>query len=138
MKPLLLAIPLLVLVVSGCCGMSGSSSCPLGTYGSACSSLCAKASGTPYDGGPACVSDCMDGARDAGLGDATTCCTESISRACQRTCAAQVAATVARYGGTMGEEQQEEIWECVGECTGPYEQMGVPLDSCNVLSFPGG
>ncbi|MDD5339809.1 MAG: hypothetical protein PHV13_01015 [Candidatus ainarchaeum sp.] len=136
MRPILFVLPLLV--IAGCCGMSStpSSFCPLGTYGSACTDFCDRSAGTQYDGGPNCFSECMALVRQAEMGDATTCCKESISEACQRTCTETMASIYSKYGaGAMGEEQREEIEQCVGECTAPYLQMGIPLNSCNVLDY---
>ena len=139
MKSILVLI--LAVVLSGCCGMSGftppSTSCQLGTYGSACTNFCEKAAGTQFDGGPSCVSDCTDLVRQQGLGDATTCCTETISQQCQITCGAKVSDLVRKYGVDVvtPEEQQDTMDGCIAECTGAFVQMDIPLDSCSVFDI---
>ena len=116
---------------------SSSSFCSLGTYGPACTNLCEKMAGTQFDGGPNCFSDCMDTVRQEGLGDATTCCKESINQQCQRSCANVVSALVSKYGADVvtPEEQQDTLSGCLNECTGLYQQVGISLDSCSVLDY---
>ncbi len=139
MRPVLFVLPLLL--IAGCCGMSSPSSsssfCSLGTYGPACTNFCEKSAGTAYDGGPDCVSECMDLVRQQGLGDATTCCKESISQQCQRSCTNEVSALVSKYGADVvtPAEQQDTLNGCLDECTAVYQQFGVSLDSCSVMDF---
>ncbi len=131
-------VPMLfaVLLFFGCCGQTatGSSSCPYGTYGAACTEICSKARGTEFDGGPNCFSDCMDMVKKAGAGDATTCCKENIRQGCQRLCREEMARIASQYGGGSGEEMAEEIELCIGECTGPFAMMGVNINT--ICSIP--
>jgi len=143
MKPLSFVIPLLVLAISGCCNVTSpsppasSSFCSLGTYGPACTAYCEKAAGTQFDSGPNCDVDCMDLVRQQGLGDATTCCKESINQQCQRSCTNVVNALVSKYSADVvtPEEQQDTLDGCLAECTGFYRQVGIPLDSCSVIDY---
>ena len=135
----MLAIALVL--VSGCCGSTGPSSsssssfCSMGTYGNACTNFCEKSAGTQFDEGSNCFSGCMDAVRQQGLGDATACCTESINQQCQKTCDSQLSNMVASYGSVMDNaEKQDFLYGCVAECTGPYEQLGISLDSCSVFN----
>jgi hypothetical protein len=79
----------------------------------------------------------MDLVRQQGLGDATTCCRESISQQCQRSCTNMVSALVSRYGADVvtPEEQQDTLNGCLGECTGGYLQLGMSLDGCSTLDY---
>ena len=119
MKFELLGIFALSLLLLGCC--SGTSSppsgsqpgfCPYGTYGSACTDICAK-----MRQGEGCFSTCMDWVRKEGLGDATTCCKKTFRGWCQELCA--------EYSGIPEQE-------CMGDCSEQYGAFGISLDSCYV------
>lgn len=141
MRLVLFVLPLLL--IAGCCNLtspsseSSSSFCSLGTYGPACTSYCEKAAGTQFDSGPNCDLDCMNLVRQQGLGDATTCCKESISQQCQRSCTNEVSALVSKYGADVvtPAEQQDTLNGCLAECTAAYQQLGVSMDSCSVMDF---
>ncbi len=139
MRLILFVLPLLL--IAGCCNLtspsSSSSFCSLGTYGPACTYVCEKSAGTPYDGGPNCDLDCMNLVRQQGLGDATTCCKESIEQQCQRSCADEVSALVSKYGADVvtPAEQQDTLNGCLELCEEPFLATGVPLSSCSVLDF---
>ena len=121
-------------LIAGCCGSTSSSSCSLGTYGEACTQFCDRSAGTQFDSGPNCFSECTNLVRQQGLGDATTCCTETINQGCQRTCSGRLSQVVSQYGSVMDHAEKDDFTqECIGECTGAYQQMGISLDSCNMI-----
>jgi hypothetical protein len=102
----------------GCCGAStpsSSSSCPYGTYGSACTDFCSKMGNDEN-----CFSDCMSLVRDEGLGDATTCCKSTIRQDCDAGCSQLESET---HGDTTKAE-------CMEECTATYSTYGIDLDTC--------
>ena len=128
----------LMVLFSGCCGSTGSdssysSSCT--TYGEACTDLCNAAKGTEFDGGSNCFSECTGYARSQGLGDATTCCRESIRQNCQRTCDEMYDELISKYGqdAAMGESKEEFISPCYGECVTPFINIGLSADSCAAI-----
>ena len=125
-----------LLFVSGCCGSTESkSSCQLGTYGEACTQFCDRSAGTQFDLGPNCFSQCMDDVKQQGLGDATTCCKKSMRNECQDWCSAKLSQTAATYGSTMDQAEKDDFVQgCMDECTGGYQQLGISLDSCSLLS----
>ena len=122
-------------LIAGCCGSTGpKSSCSLGTYGEACTQFCDRSAGTQFDSGPNCFSQCTDAVRQQGFGDATTCCTETINQGCQRTCSSKLSQMVSQYGGVMDQTEKDDFAQgCVAECTGAYGQLGISLDSCNLI-----
>jgi hypothetical protein len=105
-------------ILQGCClattPSAPSGSCPYGTYGSACTSLCSSV------GGDNCFTKCMDSVRSEGLGDATTCCKQSFRTQCDSTCAALETQT-------QGDTTKAE---CMSECLGNYQALNVPPDIC--------
>ena len=112
----ILAAPL---VLYGCCGSTTPSSssgfCPYGTYGSACTDICSQ-----LNQGEGCFSQCMDGVRAEGLGDATTCCKTTFGQYCDSTCTDLESST----------EGDTTKAECMEECTAVYGTVGVSSDSC--------
>lgn len=121
----------------GCCAMTpdSSSSCPYGTYGSACAEFCEKSKGTQFDGGPTCFSDCMSIVKKQGFGDSTTCCKENVRQGCRRSCSESLSQIYSQYEAKISdEEKKEELELCIKECTAPYEIIGVNIDSfCYLL-----
>jgi len=115
-----LAVIFASLIIYGCCSTTSlqSSSCPYGTYGSTCTQVCESA-----NLGEGCFTQCMDGVRAEGLGDATACCKETIRMSCQRICDEQAQ----RIPGF-----EAEMADCLEECNANYEAVGVPLDLCAV------
>ena len=103
-----------MLLFYGCCGItsSGGGSCPLGTYGSACSELCSD-----MGAGEGCVSQCLDEVRKEGMGDATTCCRQDFRGWCSDMCAEEASEYYPRD-------------ECISECVSQYSSYGFDPDSC--------
>ena len=118
MRLFLLSITALAIVLCGCCGSTTPSStgyCPLGTYGSACTEVCQK-----LGMGEGCFSQCMDSVRSEGLGDATTCCRQSMRSYCDAMCTD----LERRVGGDTPKS------ECMEYCESEYSATGLPFDSC--------
>jgi len=108
------------LAFAGCCGMasgpsSPSSSCPHGTYGETCTSVCSQ-SGM----GENCFPDCTESVRSAGLGDATTCCKITFRQYCDSMCADL-------ENSTQGDTPKAD---CMEECTLTASAAGLSLDMC--------
>ncbi|NYZ74047.1 hypothetical protein H0O00_02805 [Candidatus Micrarchaeota archaeon] len=107
--------------LSGCCGSTTPSSssgfCPYGTYGSACTNICSQ-----LNQGEGCFSQCMDGVRAEGLGDATTCCTSTFRQDCDSMC-------TELEQSTQGDTTKAE---CMEECFANYATVGIDMDSCAV------
>lgn len=102
---------------AGCCcssetfgGSGGSSSCSLGTYGSACTDFCNQ-----MGGGTDCFGQCIDGVQAEGLGDADTCCQYTYRQTCEQICA--------EYG-SYG------VDECMNDCAQQFSSQGFSMDSC--------
>jgi hypothetical protein len=106
-------------VLYGCCGSTTPSSssgfCPYGTYGSACTDICSQ-----LDQGEGCFTQCMDGVRAEGLGDATTCCTSTFRQDCDSMC-------TQLESSTQGDTTKSE---CMEECSAVYDTVGVAPGSC--------
>jgi hypothetical protein len=79
----------------------------------------------------------MNLVKQEGLGDATTCCKESIDQQCQRSCNDEVKALISKYGADVvtPAEQQDTLNGCLDQCYGIYQQLDIPVDSCSVLDF---
>ncbi len=123
-KPAIFAVIVSLALIHGCCSSTAlqgpaysSSSCPYGTYGESCTRIC-DATGM----GGNCWAQCMDGVRSENLGDATTCCHETLQMSCQRMCD-----EMAQRIGT-----QDEMADCLEECSGTYASVGVPMDVCYI------
>jgi hypothetical protein len=126
MRPFIIIGLTLIFLIAGCCcaltpdsysSYSDSSSCPYGTYGSACSYVCSVA-GTGSD----CVSDCLDNVEYGALGDATTCCAYTFRQECDSLCDSFTISTGSAEAGT----------DCMDDCLYEYEHVGIDVDTCYV------
>jgi len=106
----------ILVLLAGCCSpTTPSSSSHCTTYGEACTSVC-----TNMNMGEGCFTQCMDGVRSEGLGDATTCCARTFRQYCDQTCTDLESST----------EGDTTKAECMEECTATIAVSGAPLDSC--------
>ncbi len=131
-RKIVFGLVFVILLLAGCCGLTGPSALGCTTYGEACTEFCNKARGTAFDYGPNCFSQCMDDVRSQGLGDATTCCKESMKQQCERVCKSRLSAIAAKYGQPLDEE---EVGECMDECVGAYIAIGMSPDSCSLIDM---
>jgi hypothetical protein len=126
MKAIIPAIVILIVLYGCCCAMTPPSSgpstsfsyggsCPYGTYGESCTRVCQANPGIPN-----CFNTCMDGVRSEGLGDATTCCPETVRMQCDSMCTDLESRT----------EGDTTKAECMDECLGTYQAVNAPLDIC--------
>lgn len=111
MRALLLLAVLPLFLLAGCCGSTPSGSCPYGTYGESCTRVC-----NAMGGGEGCFTQCMDGVRAEGLGDATTCCKETLKMNCENMCRQKM--------------QPEDLQDCFNECAAVHQAAGIPDDIC--------
>jgi hypothetical protein len=121
MRDILFALIVCSIAIMGCCASTTpSSSCPYGTFGETCSTVCDKTGG-----GDSCYESCVDYVRSAGLGDATTCCAQSVRMECVSQCKELEAST---HGDTTQSE-------CMDNCAANYGSVGIPMDSCAGLPY---